>query len=49
MPASPSGAAKRFQLPLFFVLTFGLSWFVWVPQAAGALGLVGVQSRRNPR
>jgi membrane protease YdiL (CAAX protease family) len=34
---------KRFQLPLFFVLTFVLSWIVWVPQAAGALGLVGLE------
>lgn len=43
MPESSASALKRFQLPLFFVLTFGLSWIIWVPQAAGALGLVGLE------
>ena len=42
MHANPSNGRKRFQLPLFFLLSFIISWAVWAPQAAGALGITGL-------
>lgn len=30
---------KRFQLPLFFLLSLIISWVIWVPQAAVTLGI----------
>jgi membrane protease YdiL (CAAX protease family) len=42
MPRTSGEGLRRLQLPLFFALTFVLSWMIWVPEAAGALGVAGL-------
>ncbi len=39
MSASVSILPKRYSLPAFFLLAFGISWVVWVPAAAASWGL----------
>jgi membrane protease YdiL (CAAX protease family) len=42
MQPNPSNGVERIKLPLFFLLSFLISWVVWVPQAAGTLGITGL-------
>lgn len=39
MLSNLSNHLKRFRLPLFFLLSFIISWVIWIPQAAATLGI----------
>ena len=43
MSTSTSIPPRRYSLPAFFVLAFGISWIVWVPTAVASWGLLPLQ------